>query len=61
MNEKRFLFSMPVKSYRLLKLIAMEHGKTMSFILNQAFREFSVKHYKQLPTIHSQKEEMKND
>jgi len=42
-KDKRFIFTLNPRKHQILKIIAIEDGKTMGFIVNQALREFMLK------------------
>jgi len=43
-KDKRFIISMKPSKHKELKILAIEQGKTMNFIVQQALREFIIKH-----------------
>jgi len=53
-KDKRLIISMKPSEHKELKVLSSKQEKTMNFIVNQALREFIIKH-----TL--KKEEEKND
>lgn len=47
MKDKRFIISLRPSKHKELKIMAIEQVKTMNFIVNQALREFMIKHKEQ--------------
>jgi len=45
-NDKVFIIRLSREKHTELKKLAADHGKTMNFIVNQALREFLIKHSK---------------
>ena len=44
MKDKRLIISMKPSNHKELKILAANQGKTMNFIVQQALREFILKH-----------------
>lgn len=44
MKDKRLIISLKPSKHKELKLLAFSQGKTMTFIVQQALREFMLKH-----------------
>ena len=44
MKDKRLIISLKPSVHKALKLLAVEHGHTMNYIVKQALREFMLKH-----------------
>jgi len=43
-KDKRFIISMKPSKHLELKILAANQGKSMNFIVQQALREFIIKH-----------------
>jgi len=43
-KDKRLIIAMKPSKHQELKILAAKHGKTMNFIVQQALREFILKH-----------------
>lgn len=43
-KDKRLIIAMKLSKHKELKVFAAKQGKTMNFIIQQALREFLIKH-----------------